>query len=446
MNIIVIGGGVSGMRAALSLARRGHGVTLLEKNQFLGGRVFSFLTPEFGETDIGQHVWLKCCAALERFLADLGVPDDEVFRSESFAINYRSPGGRNFKLCAAPLPFPFHLLPGLLRFPGLKSGDKFALMRGMAAAKFLSGAELERLDALSFADWLARQSQTAPTIAAMWEPLTLAVCNQRAEALSARHALFTFRESLLKSRHAADICLLRVPLSAVFDRRARAVLAEAGVSVLTGAAVHALHPGAKPRVEWRTDDGAQAMDCDRVLLAMPARARRALLPGGPGKSALTPGSDDSAIAGLLLKFARPVMTESFFSALNSEIQWVFNKSWVRREENSDGAQTIEIVISGANQECAEGGEKVAARLLPALAQLLPAVNGTPLLAQRFVPFAAATFAMPPGGEAARPAFAIPLAENVFPAGDQAATGWPSTMESAARAGEMVAAAVPSERE
>ena len=58
MNTAVIGGGVSGIRAALTLARAGHAVTLAEKNQHLGGRVFSFPTPDFGETDIGQHVTL----------------------------------------------------------------------------------------------------------------------------------------------------------------------------------------------------------------------------------------------------------------------------------------------------------------------------------------------------------------------------------------------------
>ena len=446
MNIIVIGGGISGMRAALSLTRRGHGVTLLERNSFLGGRVFSFATPDFGETDIGQHVWLKCCVALERFLADLGVPESDIFRQENFAIQYRAPGGKSSALRASALPFPFHLLPGLLRFPGLGAGDKFTLMRGMARAKLLSEAALERLDARSFADWLQQHGQSEAVIRALWEPVSLSVCNQRSDTLSARHALFTFRESLLKSRHAADVCLLRAPLSAVFDRRAGTTLAAAGVTVHTGAMVNAVRPGALPRVEWREGNGAQTLTGDRVLLALPQRARHALLQHEAGASSAGVAGGESAIAGLLLKFARPVMTEPFFAALDSDIQWVFNKSWVRREENPDGAQMLEIVISGANQECAEGGEKVAARLLPALARLLPAVNGTPLLAQRFVPFAAATFAMPPGAESSRPAFAIPLAENIFPAGDQAATGWPSTMESAARAGEMAAAVVPGGRE
>jgi phytoene dehydrogenase-like protein len=37
--IIVIGGGIAGLSAALSAARRGFAVTLLEKNAFLGGKL-----------------------------------------------------------------------------------------------------------------------------------------------------------------------------------------------------------------------------------------------------------------------------------------------------------------------------------------------------------------------------------------------------------------------
>ena len=39
-NVIVIGGGPAGMFAALSAAENGHAVTLLEKNEKLGKKLF----------------------------------------------------------------------------------------------------------------------------------------------------------------------------------------------------------------------------------------------------------------------------------------------------------------------------------------------------------------------------------------------------------------------
>ena len=104
MHVAVIGGGISGIRAALTLARAGRRVTLFEKNRHLGGRVFSFPTAEFGEIDIGQHVWLKCCTALEALLRDLAVPDEWVYRQRAFALRYKRPGAADFVFGSSPLP------------------------------------------------------------------------------------------------------------------------------------------------------------------------------------------------------------------------------------------------------------------------------------------------------------------------------------------------------
>ena len=52
--IVILGGGLAGMSAALSLLENGFDVTLVERRPFLGGRVFSFQDPETGlEVDNG---------------------------------------------------------------------------------------------------------------------------------------------------------------------------------------------------------------------------------------------------------------------------------------------------------------------------------------------------------------------------------------------------------
>jgi squalene-associated FAD-dependent desaturase len=435
LDIAVIGGGLAGLRASLTLARAGRRVTLFEKNRHLGGRAFSFVTPDFGEIDIGQHVWLKCCTALEALLSDLAVPDEWVYRQSSFALHYKRPGAPDFVLGSSALPGLLHTLPDLLRFPGLGWGDLFRLARGMARARLYTPAQLEALDAISFAAWLEQQRQSAAAVARLWEPIVLAVCNARPHELSARHALFTFRESLLESKHAADVCFLRRPLSAVFDRHARAVLTAAGVDVRIGTAVSAVRPGSPPVV---IGDGAP-LPFRSVILAVPLKRMRGLL---PGPSRLPEAPPDTAIAGLLLKFARPVMDELFVATLDSPLQFVFNKTAVWHGQSpADVPQLVEVVISGAGREARLGVERVAAEVLPELAKLLPRVTETALLARRLVVHGTATFGVPPGGEARRVPAVLPDYPGVIFAGDQAATSWPSTMESAARAGEAAARAV-----
>jgi squalene-associated FAD-dependent desaturase len=428
MRVAVIGGGVSGIRAALTLARAGVGVTLFEKNRHLGGRVFSFAAPGFGEVDIGQHIWLRCCTAFEELLRDLAVPDDWVHRQERLAMTYRWPDGCVRTLSASRWLGPLALLPVLLG-SRLGAADLLRLAWGTTRARLCSARSLEALDRLSFADWLRARGQTPAVVRWFWEPLVVGVCNGRLDKVSARHGLFTVRESVLKSARAAAICLFRRPLSEVFDRRAREALHEAGAEVRTGAAVRAVRPGTPALV----DDG-QAQSFDKVILALPLKRMRGLLPGVE----LPPTPEEGAIAGLLLRFARPVMDELFFMAAGGPVQIVFNKSAIWKKAEPDGSQVVELVLSAAEREVKLGAEAVATELLPELAKLLPGVRETPVLEKRLLVHATATFRVAPGGEAKRLPLVRPDVANVVFAGDHAATGWPSTMESAARAGREAA--------
>src|SRR6202000_286900 len=73
------------------------------------------------------------------------------------------------------------------------------------------------------------------------------------------------------------------------------------------------------------------------------------------------------------------------------------------------------------------------------------VSTTPLLGRRLLSHAPATFRVTPGAEARRPALRREDIPNVLFAGDHAATGMPSTMESACVAGQNAARAILAER-
>src|SRR5580704_3409963 len=178
MKIAVVGGGISGIRAALTLARAGIDTTLLEKNQHLGGRVFSFATPDFGEVDIGQHIWLKCCTALEALLHDLDVPDDWVWRQDRLSMTYRWPDGSTQTLAAGRLPGRLSMLPILLR-ARLGLADKLKYVWGMTRAGLYSQKTVEALDGISFAEWLQSQHQPPAVVDWLWAPLVVGVCNGR---------------------------------------------------------------------------------------------------------------------------------------------------------------------------------------------------------------------------------------------------------------------------
>jgi zeta-carotene desaturase len=75
-----------------------------------------------------------------------------------------------------------------------------------------------------------------------------------------------------------------------------------------------------------------------------------------------------------------------------------------------------------------------------LAEFFPAVAAAKLEKAVLVKEVRATFTVPPGIDSARPGAVSPW-PNCILAGDWIQTGWPSTMESAARSGHLAAEAV-----
>ncbi|MBX6372555.1 MAG: FAD-dependent oxidoreductase, partial [Acidothermus sp.] len=80
-SVVVIGGGLAGLAAAIAAADDGWRVTVVETRPRLGGLTHSFsrdIAGSAAEIDNGQHVFLRCCTAYRAFLHRLGVADRTV--------------------------------------------------------------------------------------------------------------------------------------------------------------------------------------------------------------------------------------------------------------------------------------------------------------------------------------------------------------------------------
>ena len=89
-NVVVIGGGLAGITAAITLREAGIGVTLLEARPWLGGATCSFSRGGL-MIDNGQHVFLRCCTSYRELLARLGVTGSAAVQ-DRFDVTVLSPG------------------------------------------------------------------------------------------------------------------------------------------------------------------------------------------------------------------------------------------------------------------------------------------------------------------------------------------------------------------
>src|SRR5436309_9739290 len=132
LRVIVVGGGLAGMAAAVALESAGLEVTLVEARRILGGRAGSFEDPQTGELlDNCQHVLLGCCTNLIDFYRRIGVSDRIHWHRAIHFLDAQAKPHDLFGLRG--IPAPFHLGTSLLRFGALTAFEKSALTRAMLA-------------------------------------------------------------------------------------------------------------------------------------------------------------------------------------------------------------------------------------------------------------------------------------------------------------------------
>lgn len=86
-SMIIIGGGIAGLTAAFRLKEAGIKVTLLEKNDRLGGALYSYQKDGY-LAELGPNTILETSPLVTKLIQDIGLEEDKVYASESSKIRY----------------------------------------------------------------------------------------------------------------------------------------------------------------------------------------------------------------------------------------------------------------------------------------------------------------------------------------------------------------------
>jgi squalene-associated FAD-dependent desaturase len=434
-HVVVVGGGLAGLSAALRCADAGARVTLLEGRPRLGGATTSFARGEV-EVDNGQHVFMRCCTSYLGFLARLGVTDLVRLQERMDVPVIDVVGGRTLRLRRNRLPAPLQLGGSVLTYSVLSPRQRLRLGRAVLALRRLDRTTAAA-DAISFGDWLRAHGQDAHTITSVWDLIGVATLNARADDASLALAATVFQVGLLTHGPAADLGWSRVPLHRLHAEPAARALALLGAEVRTGAKVEQLEPSAGG---WRVSvRDAEQLTADAVVLAVPPSAAERLLP--PGSTSLPDGWSDrlgaAPIVNAHVTYDRRVLDQPFTAVLGTAVPWIFDAT---EPTGTKEGQALAIPISAAQELVALPVAEVRRRVEEALALAVPATR-TAVVRDFFVTRErAATFRPAPGSGALRPG-AQTRCPGLFLAGAWTDTGWPATMEGAVRSGDKAADAV-----
>ncbi|MFR9728148.1 hydroxysqualene dehydroxylase HpnE [Saccharopolyspora sp. MS10] len=435
-SVLIVGGGLAGVTAALRCADRGLEVTLLEARPRLGGAAGSFRRGEL-VVDTGQHVLLRCYTGYRSLLRRLGVAD-AVRMQPRMRIPVLRPGGRGSVLRRWQAPAPLHLAPALLGYRELGWAQRIRAARTALALRALDPAD-PALDELSFGAWLRSRGESAQAVDALWGLLSVAALNAQPDRSSLALAVRVMRTGVLDGTDAADIGLPSRPLGHLHDEAARRALRTAGVRVLTSAKAAALDRDELGwRVAVRARGGTEVLAADAVVLAVPHPQAAALLGALPlPKPVNWAGLGASPIVNVHVHYDRRVLPEPLAAVLDSPVQWLFDRTGIAGARRG---QYLAISLSAAQPYLHRRTEQLRELFLPALRRLLPGAGHAEVLDFFVTREPRATFAQAPGTGALRPAPSTGLPGLVL-AGAWTATGWPDTLEGAVRSGERAARVV-----
>ena len=431
--VVVIGGGLAGISAALDCADAGAEVTLVEVRRRLGGAAYSFERDGL-QMDNGQHVFLRCCTAYRGLLKRLGSAHLVTIQPR-LDIPVLKPGAKPFHLRRSGLPSPFHLAGALTRFPHLSLPERLGAARAALALMRLDPSDAS-LDSITFGDWLAHHGQGPRARDALWDLIALPTLNLPAAEASLQLAAFVFRTGLLSGADAGDIGFHSATLQEIIGDPAAEALKAAGVEVTLGWPAERLHRDERG-FQLARRGGGEGLGADAVIVALPHDRAAGLLEEllGTGRSQVGP-LESSPIVNLHVVYDRVVCEHPFAAGVGTPVQYLFDRGAAAGAP--PGCQYLAVSLSGAEREMEMSVEALRERYLPALSELLPRARGATVERFQVTREHAATFRAAPGVAALRPKARTTVAGLVL-AGSWTDTGWPATLESAVLSGQEAAA-------
>ncbi len=415
--VAIIGGGYAGMAAAVELAARGVAVTVFEAAKQLGGRARRV---DYRDTalDNGLHILIGAYRETLRLIRLVNPGHASALLRLPFEWNIH----REFRLTAARLPAPLHLLIGLLGARGIDSSERLAVIRFLHA---LRKTRFTLPQDISVERLLERHRQSEKLRRVLWRPLCVAALNTPPAIASAQVFLNVLRDSLHAARGDSDLALARVDLSALFPEPAAACVWRNGGEVLTARRVTAVDP-----VEngFAVEAEGQRRTFSHVICALPPHQVNAFLIGITALSEIADTIEQlhyQPIHTVWLQYPASIaLPSTLLGFTHGLIHWVFDREKLCGQRGLIGAV---ISAEGAHQELThdELGLMVHQELKQQLGDL-PDPLWLRVIAEK-----RATFSCTVGLK--RPPQVTPL-RNFYLAGDYTESDYPATLEAAVRSG------------
>jgi 15-cis-phytoene desaturase len=448
VDVAIVGGGIAGLVTAVGLRGTGLRVAVFERDAILGGRARSWTDAKTGDpVHVGPHIFLSHYPNFLALLDRCGTAEKIVWE-ESGRFLTMMDGEREIPISSSPLPPPYHYAPSLFGDPRTSLRDLVSNWPLVDLASRLHGEEqVLRLDAMDALALLREAGVTEAFIERFWAFTALSIMNVPLAECSAA-ALLRFY------RHLVGHADIRVGfadggLGDVFAPACERLLREDGAKVRCSTGVAALLVTASGEGAGRVggvvlDDGTRVRARWVVCALPPSALARLSRPEWERDAPFRDLGRFEAVPyySVYLWLDRKVTHRRFWarayraSDLNCDFYDFTNihRGW-RKRPSMIGSNVIYTDRLPPMED-----EAIVARTLEELRENVPDARGAKVVHALVSRVPMAIHAPRPGTESLRPPVRTGI-PGLLLSGDWIRTGFPSSMESAARAGWMAAEAI-----
>jgi hydroxysqualene dehydroxylase len=433
IKVIIVGGGLSGLAAAVRLAAAGRSVQVLEQRAQPGGRTYSFREKTSGDVvDNGQHILLDCYSRTLAYISTIGA-DKLIKREPELSLSFAHPQrGISRMRVPASLPPRAALMKGLAGYSFLSFTDRMKLLK-TGHTIYNSGAEYETsLSDMTVDAWLGALKQSDTARRCFWYPLAIAIMNESPSHASAEVFVRSMKIAVFGREGPASIVTPLRGLTDVFVSPAVTFISKHGGLVDCNHRV----------TEMRTDgllvrsvvlaDG-RSIEADAfILTGQPVHIQ-------PIMETVDASADSdfsyTPIITCNIWFDGEADIPARTGMIDTQFHWAFKKNASFGGSSEHGY--VSLVMSGAGEHVGKPQEELMQTALTELRSCFAGVRGLNVRHYQVIKERRATVSITPSAQKARPR-QITRYPNLFLAGDWTQTHLPATIEGAILSGNNAA--------
>lgn len=416
--IVVIGGGISGISAAIQAIENNFDVTIIEASNSFGGRINSSIVKVTGDSiDNGQHIMVGAYNVFFEILKKLN-SFNKLYIQDKFQVNYID-GSKKFKIESKFFKDQIGFLLGLLSFKEFTFLEKISIIKLVLKIK----QDKFKTNNNPFLDVLKKYKQSEKVIKIFWEPLCVATLNTPIDSASTSIIANVLKQSFFNSGFNSKIIIPKVGLGELISEFEEYFIQKGG-KILKNHSLKEVKYNGK-MIEKLILTKNEEIVGDYYISALSYNRYNSFF---NQKIDLK----SSAIISAYLWYDIDFIDEDFVCVLNKNIQWIFNKRKFDFEEGKNGYPGFySITISDANKLLEKSNSEILDILTEEINQLYPIKKE--LLHSKIIKEKNATFLADTKSIETKSYFENPIS-NLFITGDWGDLELPSTIETAARSG------------